>query len=93
MEVARRPRQDMTVARGRVLSALCDLTDEKGRPPSLREIGRATSLSHVTVLQYLLCLRRDGYVWREPPTGQRHHKYATYEPTDEGKQWWAEKQK
>jgi len=53
--------------RDRVLQAVRSLSDARGYPPTVREIGRELGLaSPSTVHQHLLSLRRDGLVAWEP---------------------------
>lgn len=56
----------LTKRQQQILSVVRSLTDERGYPPSLREIGRAVDLtSPSTVKHHLDALEREGFIQRD----------------------------
>ena len=56
----------LTKRQQQILSVVRSLTDERGYPPSLREIGRAVNLtSPSTVKHHLDALEREGFIQRD----------------------------
>ena len=52
----------MTASQRRVLVALCELTADKGYPPTEREIARRAGLAHSTIVPLVHDLARQGLV-------------------------------
>lgn len=60
-------RADLTVRQARVLQVIRDSVDQRGYPPSLREIGEAVQLASPSSVAYQLrMLERKGYLRRDP---------------------------
>lgn len=57
--------EDLTPQQAKVLQTICDYIDEKGYPPSVRELGERLGLkSTATVHSHLKTLERKGYLER-----------------------------
>lgn len=60
-------RADLTVRQAKVLQVIRDSVDQRGYPPSLREIGEAVQLASPSSVAYQLrMLERKGYLRRDP---------------------------
>lgn len=60
-------RADLTARQARVLQVIRDSVDQRGYPPSLREIGEAVQLASPSSVAYQLrMLERKGYLRRDP---------------------------
>ncbi|WP_109472263.1 transcriptional repressor LexA [Ornithinimicrobium cavernae] len=60
-------RADLTVRQATVLQVIRDSVDQRGYPPSLREIGEAVQLASPSSVAYQLrMLERKGYLRRDP---------------------------
>lgn len=62
-----------------VLDAIADLTRKEGKPPSLREVAKATDVSVATLHSYIQRLRDDGLIeWRQ----RGHRSLRVKQPHD-----------
>ncbi len=58
---------DLTARQGQILEVIRSWVDERGYPPSVREIGDAVGLNSTSSVQHqLLALQRKGYLRRDP---------------------------
>ena len=60
-------RQDLTDRQRQILDLITETVNDRGYPPSVREIGTAVGLSSPsTVHSHLTALERTGYLRRDP---------------------------
>ena len=74
-------RQDLTDRQRQILDLITETVNDRGYPPSVREIGTAVGLSSPsTVHSHLTALERSGYLRRDPS------KPRAIEVIDDGRQ-------
>lgn len=62
------PNRNLTTTQERALVAYRRLSDKKGEPPTVRELGDALGVSHNSSHQLIKKLREKGYLTSKPVT-------------------------
>ena len=61
---------NLTARQSDVLAAISEAITENGYPPTVREIGKALSISSVAAVHHLEALEHKGAIVREPATAR-----------------------
>jgi repressor LexA len=64
--MGRKKVSQITDPQAKTLRVICQVTDEKGLPPTVKELSEALGISHASTHDQIAQLVRKGYLKKEP---------------------------
>lgn len=63
--VSKRKAEEITGPQARTLRAICGIVDQRGLPPTVKELAEALGISHASAHEQIAQLVRKGYLRKE----------------------------